>query len=250
MMIMFRASQLYSHSFTFKHTHTHSRTDRLIFTMYDNHIPCISAVLTSTFTQINTHRQTQTDLPSLCMMIIFLASQLHSHAHSNTFKHTQMHSLTDRLIFAMYDDHIPCISAVFIFLQRCTQTDRQTDLSSQCMMIIFRASQLYSHSFKHTHTHSHSQTDRLIFTMYDDHIPCISAVFTFTCTQTHTHKHTHGQTDLSSQCMMIVFRASQQYSHSFKHTHTHIHTHGQTDLSSQCMMIIFRAFQLYSQSLN
>ena len=80
------------------HTHTHSRTDRLIFTMYDNHIPCISAVLTSTF----------------------------------TFKHTQTN--TDRLTFTMYDDHIPCISAAFTCTFKHIQThtnaltDRQTYL--------------------------------------------------------------------------------------------------------------------------
>ena len=154
MMIMFRASQLYSHSFTFKHTHTHSRTDRLISAMYDNHIPCNSAVFTFIFIFILKHNHAETYLYNVWWSYSGISAVF---TCTFTLINTQTHTHTHRLIFTMYDDHIPCIPAVFTFKHTHThrQTDTyehthgQTDLFSQCMMIIFRATQLYSHSYSY-----------------------------------------------------------------------------------------------------
>ena len=148
----------------------------------------------------------------------------------------------------MYDSDIPCIWAVLTFTFKDTITHTQTDLPFQCMIIIFLASQLYSHLPSKSHTHTHSQTDRLTFSMYDSDIPCIWAVLTFL--QRHNHTYTDRQTYLHNVWWSYSVHLSCILIHSNTHTHTLIHTHRQTDLSSQCMMIIFRAFQLYSQSLS
>ena len=152
--------------------------------MYDSDIPCIWAVLTFLQRHNHTYTDRQTYLYNVWYsdILIFCASQLYS-LPLHTHRHTQ------------------------------------TDLSSHCMIIIFLASQLYSHSPSKSHTHT--LTDRLIFTMYDDHIPCISAVFLFIRTHTHTHSFTltDRQTYLHNVWWSYSVHLSCIHSHSQRQKH-------------------------------
>ena len=156
--------------------------------MYDNHIPCISAVFIFTFllrrTHTYRHRQidrqtdTQPDLSSQCMIIIFPVHLSCIHIPSKT--HTCRDRQTDR------------------------QTDTQPELSSQYMIIIFPVHLSCIHIPSKTHTYRDRQTDRLIFTMHDNHIPSASQLYSHSFKDTHiqrqtdrqTHRHTDTQTYL------------------------------------------------------
>ena len=144
-----------------------------------------------------------------------------------------------------YDNHIPCISAVFIFtfLQRRTQTDRQTnrqtDLSPQYMIIIFPVHLSCIHIPSKTHRQTDTQTDRLISTIYDNHIPSASQLYSHSFKDRERHRqidrHTDRQTDRQTDRLIStiydnhIHSASQLYSHSFKDRQTDRQTDRHTD---------------------
>ena len=147
-------------------------------------------------------------------------SCLHIHIPSKAHTYIQTDRQTDRLIFTIYDNHIPSASQLYShsFKDRETdrQTHRQTDLSSQYMIIIFPVHLSCIHIPSKIDRQTDRQTDRLIFTIYDNHIPGASQLYS------HSFKDAHRQTD---RLIFTIYdnhipSASQLYSHSFKERET------------------------------
>ena len=104
----------------------------------------------------------------------------------------------------------------------CIHSSWNTQTNTQKLRQIYLHNSLLSHSVisaAFTFTFKHSRTNRLIFAMYDDHIPCNSAVFTFTLTNSHTHTHTQTSTYLHNVWWFYSVHSS--WIHIQTHTHTH-----------------------------
>ena len=89
------------------------------------------------------------------------------------------------IIFAV---HLTCIH---------TLSFTHADLFSQCMIITFRVSQLFSHTLTYTKKQTDRQTDlssQFMIIIFPVHLSCI-----------HIPSKTDRQTDLSSQSMIIIF---------------------------------------------
>ncbi len=98
---------------------------------------------------------------------------------------------------------------------------------------------IYIHMHIHTYTYTHAHR-RTIWPKLSEHgyISGCWWLHTYICIYIHTYIHIDGQSDLSSQSMVISAGAD-GFIHTYAYTyiHTYIHIDGQSDLSSQSMVI-------------
>ena len=73
------------------------------------------------------------------------------------------------------------------------------------MIIIFPVHLSCIHIPSKTDRQTDRQTDRLIFTIYDNHIPCAYQLYSHSFKDRKTHRQTDRQIDLSSQYMIVIF---------------------------------------------